>query len=104
MRIAALIAVGLLVAGCTHAGSNHTEQTQTSTGAPTGASSSTSSTATSPSVSKPPAPSSASSAPAAGAAISTVVAWIEAAHAADPARYHDAARDGVTTPLGNVHS
>ncbi len=98
MRIAALIAVPLLVAGCSHAGSNHTEQTQTSTGASAGTSSST---ATSPSVSKPPAPSSASSAPAAGAAISDVIAWIEAAHPADPARYHDAVRDGVTTPLGN---
>jgi hypothetical protein len=94
MRIAALVAVSLLIAGCSHTGSSHTGQSQTSTGASAG----TSSTATSPSVSKPPAP---SAAPAAGTAISDVIAFIEAAHPADPGRYHSATRDGVTTPLGN---
>ena len=39
--------------------------------------------------------------PAAGAQISDVIAWIEAGHPADPARYHSATRDGVTTQLGN---
>ncbi len=50
-----------------------------------------------PSGSKPPAP---STAPAAGAAISDVIAWIEAGHPADPGRYHSATRDGATTALG----
>ena len=93
MRIAALIALSLLVVGCSHAGSSHSGQTQT-----TGASPGPSSTAATPSSSKPPAP---STAPAAGAAISDVIAWIEAGHPADPGRYHTATRDGVTTPLGN---
>jgi hypothetical protein len=83
MRIAALIAASFLVpglvAGCSHAGSSQSGQT-------------------SPSVSKPSAP---STAPRAGAAIVDVIAWIEAAHPADPARYHNVTRDGVTTQLGN---
>ena len=93
MRIPAVIALSLLVVGCSHAGSSHSGQTQT-----TGASPGPSSTAATPSSSKPPAP---STAPAAGAAISDVIAWIEAGHPADPGRYHTATRDGVTTPLGN---
>jgi hypothetical protein len=94
MRIAGLVAVSLLIAGCSHAGNSHSGQTQTGTGAAPG----TSATATSPSVSKPPAP---SAAPTAGAAISDVIAFIEASHPADPAGYHNVTRDGVTTPLGN---
>jgi hypothetical protein len=95
MRIAALIAGSLLVAGCSAAGDSHAGHTQTSTAA----SAATSSTAaSSPSASKPTGP---ASAPAAGAGISDVIAWIEAAHPADPARYHSATRDGVTTQLGS---
>ena len=93
MRIAALIALSLLVAGCSHAGAGHSGQTQT-----TGSSQGTSSTAATPSASKPTAP---STAPAAGAPISDVIAWIEAGHPADPGRYHTATRDGAATPLGN---
>jgi hypothetical protein len=94
MRITALIALSLLVAGCSHAGGSHSGQTQT-TGASPGPSSTTAAT---PSSSKPPAP---STAPAAGAAISDAIAWIEAGHPADPGRYHTAARGGLATPLGN---
>src|ERR1700744_4263390 len=94
MRIAALIALSLLVVGCSHPGDSHSGQTQT-TGASPGPSSTTAAT---PTASKPPAP---SSAPAAGGPISDVIAWIEAGHPADPGRYHTATRDGVTTPLGN---
>ncbi|ORW92924.1 hypothetical protein AWB92_14835 [Mycobacterium sp. IEC1808] len=90
MRIAALVAVPLLVAGCSHLGGN-SGQPQTSAQTPATTSAGASS-------SKPPAP---SGAPAAGAAISAVIAWIEAAHPADPGRYHSAAREGATTPLGN---
>ncbi|HEY2504583.1 MAG TPA: hypothetical protein VGI68_25025, partial [Mycobacterium sp.] len=94
MRIAALIALSLLVVGCSHTGSSHSGQPQTTEASP-GPSSTTAAT---PTASKPPAP---STAPAAGAAISNVIAWIEAGHPADPGRYHTATRDGVTTPLGN---
>ena len=91
MRIAVLIAVPLLVAGCSHTVGGHSEQTQTTTATSAG-------TSTAPSVSKQPAP---SAAPAAGTSISDVIAWIEAGHPADPARFHTVVRDGVTTPLGD---
>ncbi len=94
MRIAALVAIALLIAGCSHTVGGHSEQTQTTAGASSGTSRTT---ATTPSGSKPSAP---STAPAAGAAISDVIGWIEAGHPADPARYHSVTRDGVTTPLG----
>src|SRR5208283_4103887 len=95
MRIAALVAIPLLIAGCSHAGNTQSGQTQTTTQTSAGTSLTT---ATAPPGSKSPAP---STAPAAGAAISDVIAWIEAAHPADPARYHNVTRDGVTTPLGD---
>jgi hypothetical protein len=87
MRIAALVAVSLLVAGCSHTvgGSEQTSTTQTP---------GTSPTTPGPSGSKPPAP-------AAGAVISDVIAWIETGHPADPGRYHSATRDGATTSLGS---
>src|ERR1700732_3179887 len=94
MRIAALIAVPLLVAGCSHIGGN---SGQTSTTAQTSAGTSATTTSA-PSGSKQPAP---STAPGAGAAMSDVIAWIEAGHPADPGRYHTATRDGVATPLDN---
>jgi hypothetical protein len=93
MRIAALIAVSLLVAGCSHTGGDHSAQTQT--GSPT--SPTTASTIGAPSGSKTPA---SSTAPAAGAKIPDVIAWIEAGHPADPGRYHSASRGGLTTQLG----
>ena len=91
MRIAALVAVSLLVAGCSHAGDGRSGQTQTTTQA-------SGTTTTAPSGSKQPP---ASNAPNAGAAISDVIAWIEAGHPADPGQYHTAAREGATTSLGN---
>jgi hypothetical protein len=86
MRIAVLVAVSLLVAGCSHTVGGHSQQTPTTQ--PTAG----------PSGNKPPAP---SAAPGAGAAISDVIAWIEAAHPADPGRYHTATRDGASTQLGS---
>ncbi|MGB8386842.1 hypothetical protein [Mycobacterium sp.] len=91
MRIAALIAVSLLVAGCSHPVGGHPEPTQTTTGTSAG-------TSAAPSVSKQSAP---STAPSAGASISDVIAWIEAGHPADPGHYHTVTRDGVVTPLGD---
>jgi hypothetical protein len=95
MRIAVQVAVPFLVAGlvaaCSTAGNNHSGQTQSTTPA-------SATTTTGASGSKPPA---ASTVPAAGAAISDVIAWIEAGHPADPGHYHTATRDGATTSLGN---
>lgn len=82
-----MIAAALLVAGCTHGTGGHSGPTGSTTKSSTGAPGNTS-----------PGP---SAAPAAGAAISDVIAWVEAGHAADPSRFHAATRDGVTTPLGN---
>jgi hypothetical protein len=93
MRIAALVAVPLLVAGCSHTSGGNSGQTQT-----TQTSAGTSPTTTGPPGSKPASP---STAPAAGAPISDVIAWIEAGHPADPGRYHSATREGTTTPLGS---
>ncbi|ORV61055.1 hypothetical protein [Mycobacterium gastri] len=87
MRIAVLVAVPLLVAGCSHDIGSQPGHSQTST--PTSAGSS---------ASKPTA---GSATPAAGVPISEVIAWIEAGRPADPARYHSVSRDGVTTELGD---
>jgi hypothetical protein len=84
MRIAALVAVSMLVAACSHAGGG--QSAQPSTSAQTSG--------------KAPASSAGPAAPAAGAQISDVVAWIEAGHPADPGRYHSASRVGLTTQLG----
>ncbi len=88
--MAALVTLSMLVAGCSHTGGGQSAQTQTS-------GSSATATTVSPG-SKPPA---SARPPAAGAAISDVIAWIEAGHPADTARYRAATRDGVTTQLGN---
>lgn len=84
-----MIAAALLVAGCSH--------TTGGQSAPTPSTAQTSPGAGAPG-SKAPGP---TSAPGAGAAISEVIAWIEAGHPADPGRFHTASRDGVTTPLGD---
>lgn len=89
MRIAAVIAASLLIAGCSHTTGGHS--------GPTGSTSQSSTGAAAPG-SKSPGP---AAAPAAGAAISDVIAWIEAGHPADPGRFHTATRDGAATPLGD---
>lgn len=74
--MAVLVAVSLLAAGCSHPGEDHSGHSQTS-GAP-------SSVVTKiPSPSNPPA----AAVPITGSPIGAVIAWIEAAHPADPARY-----------------
>jgi hypothetical protein len=89
MRIAVLLASGLLVAGCSHASTSG--NSASSTGAP-------SSSAMAASSSKPAG---VSGPPSAGAAVSDVIAYIEAGHPADPGRFRSAVRDGASTPLGN---
>jgi hypothetical protein len=90
MRIAALVTVLLLVAGCSdrHDSQSGPAQSPNTTAVP----------GISPTTSAKPGP---SGVPAAGAALPDVVAWIEAGHPADPARYHAVTRDGVTTQLGS---
>lgn len=88
MRIAAVIAASLLVAGCSHTTGGHSE--------PAGSTTQASTNAGAPG-SKSPGP----AAPAAGAAISDVIAWIEGGHQTDPGRFHTATRDGAATPLGD---
>lgn len=88
MRIAALVTVLLLIAGCSRTVGGQSGQTQ-------------SPNTTSVSGYAPTSGNKPSTAPAAGAAISDVIGWIGAGHPADPARYHAVTRDGVTTQLGN---
>ncbi len=95
MRIAALVAAILLVAGCSHTTGNNSGQPPTVSQPPAATAPTTT---TGPSGSKPPSP---SGAPGAGAAVSDVIAWIEAGHLADPGRYHTATHDGAATQLGN---
>ena len=90
MRIAALITMLLLVAGCSCSRTVGGQPRQTQ-GPNTTAVSGYAPT----SGNKP------STAPAAGAPMSDVIAWIAAGNPADPARYHAGTRDGVTTQLGN---
>lgn len=91
MRIAALLAASLLVAGCSHEVTGR--PTQTSAPAPT----SSHASATTPSSSKA-AP---SAAPSAGAPIADVIAWVDGGSPADAAGFHRATRNGATTELGD---
>lgn len=91
MRIAALVAASLLVAGCSHATDSRGTQPSTSASTPSRA------TSTTPSNRPPPA---AAVAPSAGAPISDVIAWVEAGAPADAGTYHRVTRDGVTADLG----
>jgi hypothetical protein len=91
MRIAAMIAASVLVAGCSQSvGGERSTPSLTVPPSTTRAAPSTSPTSTAPA--RPPG---------AGAAIADVVAWVEAGARADPGRYHSATRDGETTDLGD---
>ncbi|BBX52563.1 hypothetical protein [Mycolicibacterium poriferae] len=93
MRIAGLIAIGVLVAGCSQSVGGEAEPS----GAPPAASSSQASpTGAAPPTTRPPA-----AAPPPGAPVGDVIEWIEEADAVDPAEHHVAFRDGVTTQLGD---
>lgn len=93
MRVAALIAVSVLVAGCSQSVGGQAERIEPVPSTPratTPSRPSTPTTSTTPA--QPPAP---------GAAIGDVIAWIEAGSAADSAEYHVAIREGTTTDLGD---
>ncbi|HTI78501.1 MAG TPA: hypothetical protein VL634_26095 [Mycobacterium sp.] len=93
MRIAALIAASVLVAGCSHSVGGDAERSTPSLTVPP------STTRAAPSTSSP-APKPPVKAPGPGAPMSDVIAWVEAGTAADPASFHSATRDGVSTDLG----
>jgi len=87
MRISVLVAMSLLVAGCSSATTPAGEQ----------------SSAHSLSSARPSASSSAPSSaavPEPGADMSAVIAWVEAGIAAQPGGFHTATRDGDATDLG----
>jgi hypothetical protein len=93
MRIAALIAASVLVAGCSNSVGGDGETSPSLTVPPStthAAPSTTSPTSTIP-----------AKAPGPGASMRDVIAWVEAGEAADPAQYHSATRDGATTDLGD---
>jgi len=92
MRRSGLIAVLLLVAGCSGAKVEVPEPTS-ATSVTASAPSSARSTTALPLPSKPPA------APSKGAAIADVITWIEAGRPADAADYHKVTRDGEVTDL-----
>jgi hypothetical protein len=90
MRVAGLIAVSLLVAGCSQSTGGEAERIT-----PIPPNTNRSSAATTPPTSaKPIEP------PAPGAPIDDVIKWIEAGQPADSAEYHVATRDGATSDLG----
>jgi len=81
MRIAALVAIPILVAGCSHTGGGMSAQ--------------------------PPAPATqkappSSAAPTSGAPITGVIAWIEAGHPGDPARYQLDGNVAFSAPGGKA--
>ena len=90
MRIAALIAMSALVAACSQSVDGEAESSRPSAVTPP---------ATTSSAPPPPSQQPAGS-PAQGASIDEVIGWIAAGTPTDPADYHVAFRDGVTTRLG----
>jgi hypothetical protein len=92
MRIAVLIAVSVLVAGCSQAVGGDAEQTKPTASAP----SSTTNSRPPPTSTKPPPTPPPPDTPIAG-----VIAWIEEGSPVDAAGFHSATRDGTTTQLGN---
>src|SRR5215475_10884036 len=92
MRIAALIAASVLVAGCSQSVGGDAERLTPSLTVPPNT------TRAAPSTS--PTPKTPARAPAPGAPMSDVIAWVEAPAPAEPAKYHSATRDGDSTDLG----
>jgi len=94
MRRAALIAVTVLVAGCSQSVGGNAERIEPVP---------SKSAATTPSrpVTTPPTSAKPAQPPGPGAPVAAVIAWIEAGDAADSAEYHVATRDGETTQLGD---
>ncbi|TRW79005.1 hypothetical protein FK535_23680 [Mycolicibacterium sp. 018/SC-01/001] len=90
MRMAGLLAVAILAAGCAQSTDGQPESASPQAARPTG----TTSTAAPPSSARP------TPAPGEGATIEQVIAFVEAGAPADATGFHVAFRDGVTTRLG----
>lgn len=91
MRIAGLIAVSVLVAGCSQSVGGDAEPSDPPS----------SSAQAAPTSAAPAAPRPSAAAPPPGAPINDVIAWVEQASPADPGDHHVAFRDGVSTRLGD---
>ena len=89
-----MIAASVLVAGCSHSVGGDAERSTPSLTVPP------STTRAAPSTTSPTPKPPTTKAPSPGAPMSDVIAWVEAGTAADPASFHSATRDGVTTDLG----
>jgi hypothetical protein len=87
--MAALIAILLLVAGCSSATDGEADRIT-----PIPPNTSRPSSSTTPSSTPPTTP------PVPGAPVADVIAWIEAGKTVDSAEYHVATRDGATSELG----
>jgi hypothetical protein len=94
MRVAVVLGVSLLLAGCAHGAPTDSQPTESTTSTPSTIHSAPPVTSTT--TSEAPV-----KAPVAGAAISDVITWIEAGKPADPGAYHSATLDGTTTQLGD---
>ncbi len=92
MRVVVLSAAVVLVAGCSTAVDGQAAKAPSLTAHPPTMSTRPSGT---PTAAVP------GTAPSGAAPISSVIAWVQAGTAADPAGFHTAARDGVTTQLGD---
>jgi hypothetical protein len=92
MRMAGLIAILLLVAGCSQSTGGQAERIEPIPPDTTRSSATTTPGTSTTTLSQPPAQ---------GAPVADVIAWIEAGRTADSAEYHIALRDGVTTELGD---
>lgn len=99
MRIAALLAASVLVAGCANSQDTRSGPTQLTPISPSRASASAvPSTSPGPSTRTPAA---STAAPAASAPIADVITWVEAAGPVDGADFGIALRNGVTTALAD---
>jgi hypothetical protein len=98
MRIALLVAMSALVAGCSGGTGGPADGTESTSATGTTSAAKTSTTTTT-STTKPSA--AAGATPRQGAAIADVIAWIEAGTPADVAGYHSMTRGGETTTLGD---
>ncbi|BBX16228.1 hypothetical protein CRI77_08825 [Mycolicibacterium duvalii] len=96
MRIAVLLALGLLTAACSQSvgGQAESSSSVTSDSAAPPSVTSASPTVSPPSAARP-------AVPADDASIAEVISWVEDGAPADPAGFHVAFRDGVTTELGD---
>jgi hypothetical protein len=94
MRVAVIVGVSLLLAGCANDARTDSRPSQSDPGT-------TSTTRSAPPVTSTTAAAAPTKVPVAGAPISDVISWIEAGKPADPGAFHSATLDGATTQIGD---